>query len=414
MQRIKTGAGAGGRDHVDVSVVIVSYNTADFLRGCLDSIFGQEHETRLEVFVVDNASVDGSADLVRSEYRQVLLIANKENVGFARANNRAIRESRARYVLLLNPDAELLPGALDGMVRFMDGHPEAGAVGTRTWLDREKTLVTCGNHMFSPGAAVWQFTALGDIFPNNSVFRRDWESDWEAVGCEDYCEVEVLSGHCLLVRRDTIVHVGPLDENYFLFFEETDWCLRMKRAGWRLYYLASAGTIHYVSRSDPGGDTSVGILFSSMEYFLRKHFGRARYALLRLGFLAHKAAVRLARTVGKSIERSPALVERRTIEVTDGRIEGDRIIRWQKLQGVSEYIFELSQSRHFIKKALLRTPRTEFRLPDFFFREWPDATYYWRVAPLDREGRPGDFVMGSVTKRLRAGCEAGSRGSENG
>jgi hypothetical protein len=205
------------------------------------------------------------------------------------------------------------------------------------------------------------------------------------------------------VRRDTIDHIGLLDENFFLYFEDVDWCLRMRRAGWRLYFLSGAEVVHHVSKSAPDRAYAAEMLFKSMQYYLKKHFGKRRFKLLSVLFFANRVGIRFAKMLGRNLERSPKLVDERTIEIVNGGIEGDPLIAWPKLRGVDEYRLEISESSNFIIKGLMKTSRPQFRFPEFVIQEWPDGTYFWRVAPIEVEGCTGDFVIGAVEKRVRPG-----------
>jgi N-acetylglucosaminyl-diphospho-decaprenol L-rhamnosyltransferase len=261
-----------------VSVVVVSYNTAALLRNCLESI-GQADDVSREVFVVDNASTDGSAALVANEFPAVRLVPNATNVGFTRANNQALRQARGRYLLLLNPDAELRPGALATLVAYLDSHPNVGVVGPR---------------LYYPDGAVQssrrRFPTLATGFVESTVLQS-WMPR-AGVLCRYYCEdlpddrsheVDWLIGACLLVRREAVAPIGLFDERFFMYSEETDWCRRIKLAGWSVVYNPEAVVIHHESRSAGQNPARRDIMFSDskVEYYA-KHFGAGWGRLLRL------------------------------------------------------------------------------------------------------------------------------------
>jgi len=235
-----------------VAVCIVNWNGGDLIRQCIRSVRGGRDLHR-EVVVVDNASRDGSPDRIALEFPDVRLIRNRENIGFARANNQMLRQLTADYFLLLNPDAVLMPGALERMVEFMDAHPRAGACsplvvdesGGDQWVPTRfptvwGELCYCATFLLAP---------LSWVLCRWRAYGR--ERVWRSV-CGDGRQgirVDVLNGACLLVRRQALVQIGPLEERFFLFSEEADWCRRMQLAGWGRYWIPSATVVHLVGRS---------------------------------------------------------------------------------------------------------------------------------------------------------------------
>jgi len=251
-----------------LSVIIVNWNTRELLAQCLESLYQTIH-VPCEVIVVDNASEDGSAEMVRSVFPQVRLIENTENVGFARANNQAIRAGRGKYVLLLNSDTIVQPGALDSIVRFADQHPEAGIVGGRL-LNADGSLQPSWNEF--P-------TLLSELMGRNFRRRRP------LVGESAY-EVDWVGGACLLAQREAIEAVGLLDENFFMYSEEADWCYRMIQNGWKVYYFPKAKVIHFGGGSSHRCNEAMVIqLYRSKLLFFHKHYGMMRSLCLRYALL---------------------------------------------------------------------------------------------------------------------------------
>ena len=257
-----------------VSVVIVNWNTRDILRDCLHSI---RRETRLphEIIVVDNASSDGSAGMVRDEFPDVRLIANGDNRGFAAANNQGLEVARGARLLLLNPDTIVLDGAIDVMAAWLDARPDVGCVGCQVWED-ERTIQLTG--FSDPGPinlAIVEF-GLRRLFsgPEYGTWDRRSERD-----------VDVVSGMFMLVPRRVYETVGGLDEAFFVYSEEADWCRRIRKAGWRCVFAPEARILHL-----EGGSKSTAQIRSRMYvqmqkskmHYLSKHHGRA-------GALAGKA-----------------------------------------------------------------------------------------------------------------------------
>lgn len=249
---------------MDLSVVIVSWNTRELLSQCLKAIFASPLNCEFDVWVVDNASKDASAEMVRNQFPQVRLIENSENVGFARANNQAIQQSIGNYVLLVNSDAIVKPSALSNIVAFMASHNDAGIAGGKLiWPDGSfqssfsdfpslfSELVT------SAGAAKYLF---GSHFPSYAlnVSQQVRVVDW-------------VGGAFLIARRDAITQVGLLDEGFFMYGEEMDWCYRMRQRGWKVYYTPEAEIIHVGGQSSKlaGADSSMWLAQSHIRFMLK-------------------------------------------------------------------------------------------------------------------------------------------------
>jgi GT2 family glycosyltransferase len=217
---------------MDLSIIIVSFNTKRLLKGCLTSIFKNGFKGKLEVIVVDNASKDGSALMMTKNFKQVILIKNKENFGFAKAINQGIRKSKGKFVLLLNPDLLLKKSSLDSMVNFAKKEPSLGAIGGRL-LDPDGSVQ--GSCFYLP--TLWR------AIINSKFFLKYAPQGKKAK------EVEVISGAAFLIPRKIIKEVGLLDERYFLYFEDLDYCRRIKKADLKVFYLPQAEFIHFEGAS---------------------------------------------------------------------------------------------------------------------------------------------------------------------
>ena len=269
---------------LDLSIIIVSWNVKGLLRRCLDSIF--QHPTsnlQFEVIVVDNASTDGSAAMVRHSFPQVQLLVNDENLGFTAANNQAIARIQGRYMLLLNPDTEILGDALATMVGYMDAHPEVGALGPQL-LNPDGSIQSSRRRFPTMATAFLESTVLQRWFPDNRVLRRYYMLDRPD---DETQEVDWVVGAALLVRREVIGQVGPLDEGFFMYSEELDWCHRIKAHGWKVVYLPTAKIVHHGAQSSEQVKPFQHIQFqrSKVRYF-RKHHGAWKAEALRLFLLA--------------------------------------------------------------------------------------------------------------------------------
>jgi len=259
---------------MDVSVIIVNWNTCDILRDCLQSVYLGTRAVQFEVIVVDNASSDNSAVMIRTEFPQVILLENRKNWGFAAANNQGMAIAQGRYVLLLNSDTVVLDGAIDKVVAFADSTPKAGITGCRM-LNEDKTL-QLSSFMFPSvlNMTLW-ITYLFKLFPRSRFFGRERMTWWSR---DDVRDVDVVTGSFMLVRQEAIKQVGLMDERFFMYFEETDWCYRFKQEGWKVMFTPNAEIIHL------GGASSKQIRAAmvkqwrkSMLLFFKKHKSMLEY-----------------------------------------------------------------------------------------------------------------------------------------
>ncbi len=238
---------------------------------------------RTEVIVVDSASSDGSVTMVEEEFPQVRLITNSENVGFTVGNNQGIAVSRGRYILLLNPDTEVVGDALTAMVEYMDDHPQVGALGPQL-LNPDGSIQSSRRRFPTLATAFLESTILQQWSPHNRVARHYYIADRSD---DEVQEVDWVTGACLMTRRETIEEVGPMDEGFFMYSEELDWCRRFKAQGWQIVYLPTAKVIHHGGQSSEQVKAFQHIQFqrSKIRYF-RKHHGSWQAEVLRLFILA--------------------------------------------------------------------------------------------------------------------------------
>jgi len=232
-------------DGCDLTVIIVNWNAEELLGKCLESVFISGKQLSMEVVLVDNNSTDGSVRFVREHFPKVRIIENPDNRGFAAANNQAAERSTGKYLLLLNPDTEVLPGALPALVDYADANPGIGVLGPRL-INADGTLQRSCWRRFPD-----LVTAFVDAFylwklPYSPMAKF---SEYGPDELSSPRQVAHLLGACLLIRREAWDEVGPLDEDYFLFLEETDWCMRAHHAGWQIVYYPDAGVIHYGQHS---------------------------------------------------------------------------------------------------------------------------------------------------------------------
>ena len=295
-----------------LAIVIVSYNTRDLLRDCLRSIGPGGAACALDIWVVDNASRDGSAGMVRAEFPGVHVIDSPRNGGYAYANNLALREivrtegtglrtelmlSSAQssvlspqsyapnYILLLNPDTIVPPGALDALVSFMEAHPAVGACGPKLLLGDGSLDVACRRSFPTPAIAFYRMTGLARLFPRSPRFGRYNMSHLDP---DMQTEVDAVVGACMLVRGAVVREVGLLDEAYFMYGEDLDWAFRIKQYGWKIMYVPSV-TVHHFKRaaSRQRPFPSIRAFYAAMRVFHRKHYAATApaplNALIELG-----------------------------------------------------------------------------------------------------------------------------------
>ncbi|MCL5996874.1 MAG: glycosyltransferase [Chloroflexi bacterium] len=270
----------------DLSVVIVSWNTCDLLAQCLASIYANPPLCAFEVFVVDNASSDGSPAMVRERFPKVRLIENLQNVGFACANNQAIRHSTARLVLLLNPDTEVRAGALQALADFIDAHPLTGAAGARL-LNPDGTLQASCYPEPTLSRELWRLFHL-DLIAAYGVYHM---TDWDTITTRP---VDIVLGACLLIRRQALDQVGLLSEDYFMYTEELDLCHDLRRSGWQIHWVPEAQVLHYGGQSTTQVASEMFLkLYQGKVAYFRKHHGRLSALLYKL-ILLSATAVRLS------------------------------------------------------------------------------------------------------------------------
>ena len=260
----------------DVSIIVVNWNTRELLRNCLASVYEQTTGISFSVIVADNASTDGSVEMIARDFRRVQLIANSENRGFAAANNQGIALAKGRYILLLNSDTIVLDHAIEKTMAFADAHPRTAVVGCRV-LNSDGTLQnSC--FMFPSGLnMLLSATYLYKLVPGSRLFGRERMTYWDR---RDARDVDVVSGCFMFLRREAIEQVGVMDEAFFMYAEETDWCYRFKKEGWAVTFDPSATIIHLGGASSRQAASAMRLQLSgSILYFLKKHKSRLEYTL---------------------------------------------------------------------------------------------------------------------------------------
>ncbi len=253
-----------------LSIIIVNYNAKKLLQQCLGSVYAETNQIPYDIWVVDNNSNDDSAAMVEKGFPEVKLIRNKENCGFAKANNMAMSRLKSSYVLLLNPDTIICDNAIEKTVRFMDGNPEVGITGCRV-LNEDGTLqLACRRSIPTPSVAFFRLTGLSRLFPNSKTMAK---YNLTYLDIDKTHEVDAVSGAFLMIRGEVVDKIGMLDERFFMYGEELDWCLRTKKAGWTVMYYSDADIIHYKGECSKSNSRKAAFEFyRSMYLFHKKHF----------------------------------------------------------------------------------------------------------------------------------------------
>lgn len=262
---------------MDLSVIIVSFNTKNLLQDCLKSIFSQTKGINYEVIVVDNGSRDGSVEMVKKLIKKnelIKLIENKKNLGFAKANNQALRQAQGEYILLLNSDTVLKDNPLSKLIRFAKKHPQAGVIGCKLLNKDGSDQPSVAPFFTLPWVFLWLLT--GDRFLYSSP-PKTRQVDW-------------VMGAALLAKKEAIDEVGLLDEKFFMYMEEVEWCYRIKKAGWEVWFYPEAEIFHLVRGSSPEGEQkAIWGIYKGLIYFYQKHFAPWQLSVLKF-LLRTKAA----------------------------------------------------------------------------------------------------------------------------
>ncbi len=265
----------------DLGIVIVNWNTSDYLQKCLETVFASEGDFTYTVVVVDNDSEDDSAEMVRKQFPQAELIVTEENIGYPRGNNVGLRHlgyddehvaiSAPRYALLLNPDTELPPTALYDMIQFMDSRPDVGVAGPKLVLTDGSLDKACRRGFPTPLVSFYHYSGLAKLFPNNKTFGR---YNMTFADEDEELEVDSVVGAYMQVRKEAIEKAGLLDEIFFMYGEDLDWAYRVKDAGYKVWYYPSV-VVHHVKRAASRKSKKAQFEFwRAMLIFYRKHFRR--------------------------------------------------------------------------------------------------------------------------------------------
>lgn len=263
--------------HRDISIIIVNWNTKDLLLKCIESVYKTIKAFSFEIIVVDNSSKDGSVETVRERFPDLIIVENRNNMGFAKANNQALNIIKGRYAVLLNTDTVLTEGAVDVMIDFME---------------KNRTIGICGGQLMNADGSrqnsIANAPSLMTELLNKSILRRLLPRRYpgKEQTFEKPIEVESVVGACMIVRKDAIDDTGVLDESFFFFLEETDWCMRMKKKGWKVFHHPHAKIFHLQGQTAGKVNFRARIEYWISRYlYFQKHHGKSTRIALRAGLL---------------------------------------------------------------------------------------------------------------------------------
>ena len=273
---------------MDISVIIVSWNVRDFLKRCLASIYRRGDAASFEVIVVDNASSDGSADMASREFPKARVIRNGKNLGFSAANNIGLKDAAGELVFFLNPDTELQDGTIGRIISFMAAHPEAAGLGCRL-VYPDGSLQHSARRFPSFFTDLMEKLYLDWLFPGSGFFNYYHMGLWPH---DRLREIDVPFGACLVVRKSVLDKIGPMDERFFMYYDEIDLCYRIRQAGFRIYFTPDISVTHHSNKSSDQviGEATVWKMRSKAKFF-RKHYGAPGAAGLVFNLIAERLLV---------------------------------------------------------------------------------------------------------------------------
>lgn len=279
---------------MDLSIIIVNYNTKKLTLECIQSVYESTIPQSFEIIVVDNNSSDGSVEAIQLTFPDVKVIKNAENVGFSKANNQAIKESTGRYVLLLNSDTIVNKDTITKIIKFMDSNELIGATGCEVLLPNGELDKACHRGFPTPGASFYYLTGFDKKFPNHPKINSYHKN---YLNMKEIHEIDCLVGAFMMVRKSVVDEIGMLDEDFFMYGEDIDWCYRIKQAGWKIYYNPFVSIIHYKGASSKKKPYKIVYEFHrAMFLFHKKHFAN-QYNLLVNALVYSGISLKLALSI---------------------------------------------------------------------------------------------------------------------
>ncbi|MGQ9798997.1 MAG: glycosyltransferase [Ignavibacterium sp.] len=255
---------------IDLSIIIVNYNVKEFLKNLLHSIHKATQNLSIEIIVVDNASDDGSIEMIKEKFPDVILITNEKNLGFGKANNIGLKKARGKYILLINPDTLVAEDTFIKIIEFFEAHPEAGMAGCKI-LNPDGTLqLACRRSFPGPWTSFTKVTGLSNLFPKSKLFAR---YNLTYLDENQTYEVDAISGSFMMLRKEVYEKVGGFDEQFFMYGEDLDLCYRIQKAGYKIFYVHTTQIIHYKGESTKRSSLDeTRVFYNAMHLFVKKHF----------------------------------------------------------------------------------------------------------------------------------------------
>lgn len=266
---------------IDISIIIVTWNSENWIKRCLDSILATSGDLKMEIIVVDNFSKDKTQEILKPYGSQIKLIQNSSNLGYAKGCNQGLKIAQGNYILLLNPDTEITENSLKKMRDFMEKNPEAGALGPQL-LDFEGQIQPSCRRFPNYKLLLWELSGLSRLFPKSKIFGAWKMGDFDFKSTR---EVEQPMGSALLIRKKVIDQIGLMDERFFLFYNDVDFCYRIKQAGWKIYFYPEAKIFH--SKGASTGQVKIKKIIQSHRghfFYLKKYHSSGLKAILLLPF----------------------------------------------------------------------------------------------------------------------------------
>jgi len=261
-----------------IDIIIVNYNSTDYLLRCLRSIYRESGDIAVNIFVADNGSEDG-VDRLLDQFQDINLLKNEQNLGFAAAVNQCLRKCSSQYLLLLNPDTAINRGFFKPLIQYMEMNPKVGVLGPKIY-DHDLKVQGSARSFPTPFTALFgRNTILTRCFPNNRLSRKNILN----LDCDNKTPINVdwLSGACMLVRREAIDEVGLLDSHFFMYWEDADWCIRFKNAGWDIVYFPGAAVVHLVGGSSEHNLTRSIFEFHKSAYYLFNKYYQSPFGICK-------------------------------------------------------------------------------------------------------------------------------------
>ena len=376
---------------MDLSIVIVNYNTSQILKSCKEALEAACRDLDYEIFIVDNASPEGfPVDLGKSDGR-LLVIMNERNVGFARANNQVLRSCKGDFILLLNPDVEVSSEAVSEMLSFLRRESQAGAVGCKTYWDRTEKFQFSTLKIPDILTALFENTLLGRLFPDNSYFRALWEVDYDAWKSEEPVLVKGLPAAILIIKKEVVEQIGYFDEKFFLYYEDKDLCKRIQDAGYKIYYLPNVAAVHHYAQSTRCEESDAlrdNIKRSRAHYYI-KHYGWKGILL--------KFTISFNEFLTESGKRFLGFIRRRSTDCFEGGRELK--LSWDKGDSFTQFCLEISVEPHFLHKVGLFLKDSEYTISSSLMSKIPSTNYFWRCIGFKENGEKITLNSGNFLKQ---------------